>query len=62
MKQLRRQNVKSKSLNKILGAENTIFDLEKREKITYKRLKQKFRGKNSTFRLRSERDNGKIQT
>ena len=53
LKQLRRQSVQSKSLKRILGAENTIFNLGRREeKVTYKRLKQNFRGKKSTFRLK----------
>ena len=53
LKQLRRQSVQSKSLKRILGAENTIFNLGRREeKVTYKRFKQNFRGKKSTFRLK----------
>ena len=32
MEQLRKQTAQSKSLKKILGTENTLFDLEKRER------------------------------
>ena len=43
MEQLGRQSDQSKSLKRMLGAENTLLDLEKREKKnTYKRFKQNF--------------------
>ena len=55
MEQLRRQSAQSESLEKFLGTENTLFDIE--NKNIYRGFKQKFSSRKSPFRLRKDRNN-----
>ena len=56
MEQLGRKKAQSKTLKRILGAENTLFDLKKkRKKATCKRFKQKFRGNKCPFKLKQQK-------
>ena len=57
MEQLRRQSAQPESLEKFLGTENTIFDLE--NKNIYRGFKQKFRSRKFPFRLRKDRNSRK---
>ena len=55
MEQLRRQSAQSESLEKFLGMENTLFDIE--NKNIYRGFKQKFSSRKFPFRLRKDRNN-----
>ena len=55
MEQLRRQSAQSESLEKFLGTENTLFDIE--NKNIYRGFKQKFSSRKFPFRLRKDRNN-----
>ena len=55
MEQLRRQSAQSESLEKFLGTENTLFDIE--NKNIYRGFKQKFSSRKFPFRLGKDRNN-----
>ena len=55
MEQLRRQSAQSESLEKFLGTENTLFDIE--NKNIYRGFKQKFSSRKFPFRLTKDRNN-----
>ena len=62
MKQLGRKKAQSKTLKRILGAENTLSDLKKkRKKATCKRFKQKFRGNKCPFKLKQQKSTKRIK-